>query len=762
MIKLVSKVLFVFLSSQYCFGQASKSLLSVIPQPVSITVGSGSFTINRSTVINLQPGVNRQSLVFFQRYVESYAGYSLTVSNAFSGKNVISLRIDSNLAAQKEGYRLTVTPQLIELTGHDEAGVFYGLQTLIQLIHVSTNKMVSVPGCSITDYPRFSYRGMHLDVSRNMFPVSAIKKWIDVLALYKINTFHWHLTDDQGWRIEIKRFPKLQTISAYRDETLIGHKKELPRQFDGKRYGGYYTQEDAREIVRYAKERHITVIPEIEMPGHASAALTAYPNLGCNGGPYQTAKFWGIFDDVFCAGNDDTFNFLEQVLDEVIAIFPSEYIHIGGDECPKTRWKSCPKCQKRISDQHLKDEHELQSYFIQRISNYLLSKNRKIIGWDEIREGGLTTGATVMSWTGEEGGIAAARLKHDVVMTPEKYVYLDYYQSLNPNEPLAAGGYLPLSKIYSYEPVPAVLSSEDAKYIKGVQANVWTEYMSTIEHAEYMIFPRLLALAELGWTSKANRSLPDFLKRVRVNEPLLKKLAVNYSTNYDEITDSIIQSPNNIPLVKLQSTSPNAEIHYTLDGSEPAIESAIYQIPVKIAESCILKASLFEGGLKVQRAYQRQFVIHKATGKPVKLKYEASGNFNPGNTLALTNGVSGTNRYNDSQWYGFSGSDFEAVVDLGTIQPVTLVGTNILKYHWQKMWEPSELVFYLSQDGKDYKPVYRQKEFPVNGINKIRSTIPATEARFVKVRAVNKGIIPEGEYGAGGKAWLLVDELIVN
>jgi len=479
----------------------------IIPQPYSIQKNGEVFRFSPAVAIDIGDGISTDNLIFFNQYFHQLAGYNLSVKKTIAPS--IQLSINSNKITEPEGYQLSVTSKQISIIGHDLAGVFYGLQSLVQLLYKSNGK-VTVQGCTIEDHPRFAYRGMHLDVSRHFFKVDAIKKWIDLLALYKINTFHWHLTDDQGWRIEIKKYPLLQSISAYRDETIIGHKKDSPHRFDGKRYGGYYTQEEVKAVVKYAMERHVSIIPEIEMPGHALAALAAYPELGCIGGPYKTATYWGIFDDVYCAGNEQTFTFLKNVLDEVLPLFPSKYIHIGGDECPKTKWKTCPKCQRRIKDEHLKDEHELQSYFIGRMEKYLNSKGRQIIGWDEILEGGLAPGATVMSWTGEEGGIAAAKLHHNAIMTPEKYVYLDYYQSLYPSEPLAGGGYTPLSKVYNYEPITKELSGDEAKYIKGVQANAWSEYLASTAQAEHQIFPRILALAEIGWTDKGNKSYPSF------------------------------------------------------------------------------------------------------------------------------------------------------------------------------------------------------------------------------------------------------------
>jgi len=353
------------------------------------------------------------------------------------------------------------------------------------------------------------------------------------MSHYKLNTFHWHLTEDQGWRIEIKKYPKLQEIAAFRKETVIGHAstrtRKEPRRFDGTRHGGFYTQDEIKDVVAYAAQHHITVVPEIELPGHALAALAAYPELGCTGGPYEVATTWGIFDDVFCAGKESTFNFLQDVLDEVMPLFPGQYIHIGGDECFKSNWKKCPYCQKRIKTEKLKDENELQSYFIQRIEKYINAKGKRIIGWDEILEGGLAPNATVMSWRGEEGGIAAAQQNHDVIMTPSKWLYLDYRQDTAKSEPLAVKVLVDVPTVYSYEPVPAQLKEEEAKYIIGVQANVWTEYMKTGDHVEYMVYPRAIALAEVAWSAKEKRNYNDFVKRLQANRILLDEWKVNYA-----------------------------------------------------------------------------------------------------------------------------------------------------------------------------------------------------------------------------------------
>ncbi|MDR6196395.1 family 20 glycosylhydrolase [Siphonobacter sp. SORGH_AS_0500] len=729
----------------------------LIPQPVAYHRNSGEFTLTALAKLSSDSGVPAALLKLTQEQIRSLTGFTLPVSSTNAS---ISLKIDSLKVSHPEGYHLRIQPKSIELIGHDQAGLFYGVQSLVQLISQSSD--LRLPACSIKDYPRFSYRGMHLDVSRHWFRVPFIKKYIDLLAQYKFNTFHWHLTDDQGWRIEIKRYPQLQETAAFRSQTLIGHKRELPHRFDGKKYGGYYTQDEVREVVRYAAQRHITIIPEIEMPGHALAALSAFPALGCTGGPYQAATFWGIFDDVYCAGNDSTFTFLQHVLDEVVELFPSKYIHIGGDECPKTRWKSCPKCQARMKHEGLKDEHELQSYFIQRMEKYLLTKNREIIGWDEILEGGLSPGATVMSWRGTEGGIEAMRQKHKAIMTPEMFVYFDFYQSLYPQEQVAAAWYTPLSKVYSYEPVPDSLTQEEASYLLGVQGNVWSEYLSTDAKAEYMIFPRALAVAEIAWSPKTGRTYTDFLRRLRKNESLLKRLKVNYAKVFDEITDTVlVTAPGKIQL-RLKTTLPQATIRYTTDGSEPQATSSVYTSALSIPKTQTIRAAVFQGKVQQGRVFEKSFTISKSTGKPLLLATAPKGNFIPSSSLVAVNGVQGTARYNTGEWLGFLGENAEWTLDLQKTEMVSEISINVLKYHWQRFWEPTALHMLVSEDGKNYREVYQHKDFPINGINEIKGQFQPTRARFVKIKAENKGIVPAGEYGAGNKAWLLMDELIVN
>ena len=742
-----------FISVVICTGLAHIGVAQIIPAPAIVKTGIGSFTYSASTIIHFDPSLQATADILQSRLKQFNA------SKTSISKNTIRLSIDSSRVKQPEAYILDIQPAIINITGHDEAGVFYGSQSLLQLLLLSDNKWIVKTGI-IEDYPRFGYRGMHLDVGRHFYPVSFIKKYIDLLSLYKFNTFHWHLTEDQGWRIAIDRYPRLAEVAAYRNETLIGHKRNLPHRFDGKKYGGYYSQEEIRDVVKYAAERHVEIIPEIEMPGHALAALSAYPELGCTGGPYKAATFWGVFDDVFCAGNDSVFTFLQNVLDEVLLLFPSRYIHIGGDECPKYRWAKCPKCQARIKSEGLKGEHELQSYFIRRIERYLNSKGRQIIGWDEILEGGLAPGATVMSWRGEAGGIAAAKEKHDVIMTPENIVYFDHAESIHSSEKLSIGGYTPLKEVYGYEPLPRELSSDQHKYIKGIQGNVWTEYLKSGRDVEYNVFPRAIALAEIAWTTSKTKNYNHFLQRLRKHKRMLTALQVNYADVFDEVTYNIARSDNRIEL-SLESTLPDAIIKYTLDSSDPLKVGKLYLSSIPLEKSSVIKVQAFSGAKPSGRMLELTFHHHKGTGKKVTLTNPGQGNYNPGND-ALTNGFFGNATYNNGQWVGLSGENLEAIIDLGAEQNISEVGINVLKYHWQRMWEPVRLSFHLSNDGKNFHEVFYTDSFPVNGINSIRSKIKPQKARYVKVVGINKGIIPEGEYGAGARAWMMVDEILVN
>lgn len=511
---------------------------NVIPLPHEIVMVDGnSFVVEKDTRI-LYPENNvllERNAQFLAKYIEEATGRQLKVEPGQGGneENVIILGLDASID-NPEGYELTVSSDRVTIKGQAANGVFYGLQTLRKSVPaIAYGSDIILPAAVIKDAPRFAYRGMMLDVGRHFFSVDFVKRYIDLLAMHNMNYFHWHLTEDQGWRIEIKKYPRLTEIGSIRKETGIGSSRT---EFDGKPYGGFYTQDEIKEIVKYAQEQYVTVIPEIDLPGHMLAALAAYPELGCTGGPYEVACHWGVFSDVLCIGNEKTYEFLEGVLAEVIELFPSKYIHIGGDEAPRTRWETCPKCQMLAKKEGLKPDREhstedrLQSYCMKRIERYLNEKGRQIIGWDEILEGDVAPNATVMSWRGIQGGIKAAKLKHDVIMTPNDYMYFDYYQSADKGqEPLAMGSGVTVEKVYGFEPVVTELENEEKKHILGVQANMWTEYIATPEHVEYMMVPRMAALAEVQWMMPEEKDYQEFLKRLNSLVGFYKRESVNYA-----------------------------------------------------------------------------------------------------------------------------------------------------------------------------------------------------------------------------------------
>jgi len=499
----------------------TKNNLNLVPVPAKVKTNSGQFVIRSNTSIVLPSDTQemQNAVAVFNNLLNRTAGYKLSVTVSPAASNAIVCKINPSIS-NDEGYKLSVQKNLIVIEAKTPRGIFYGMQTLRQLLPFQierpylSNIAWTVPCVEIEDAPRFAYRGLMLDVCRHFMPKEFVFKFIDMLAYHKMNTFHWHLTDDQGWRIEIKQYPKLTQIGAFRNRTLEGrYTFSGERKWDNTRYGGFYTQDDIKEVVAYAQKRFVTIIPEIEMPGHATAALASYPELSCTGGPFEVEGLWGIFNDIYCP-KDETFTFLENVLSEVIDLFPSQYIHIGGDEAPKLRWQNCAHCQDLIKKEGLKDEHELQSYFVKRIEKFVESKGRRIIGWDEILEGGLAPNATVMSWRGEAGGIEAAKQDHDVIMVPNTYCYLDYYQANPKTQPLAIGGFVPLWKTYSYNPMPASLTPDETKHILGVQGNIWTEYIPDTKQVEYMAFPRGAAVAEIGWSPQSARNYTDFKQRM--------------------------------------------------------------------------------------------------------------------------------------------------------------------------------------------------------------------------------------------------------
>ena len=742
-----------------CIGWAQNTL-PLIPQPKDLKQHSGIFTLNQGTIILIGNSESDSEIQLFNQFLESNYGFELvTTNNSKSPINTIQIQVEQPKSNASGSYQLDIEVQHIRILAQSNLGLFYAFQTLQQLLPLSKSSEFVLPCLTIKDEPKYAWRGMHLDVCRHFFPKEFIKKYIDYLVMYKMNTFHWHLTDDQGWRIEIKKYPKLTEVGAFRKGSMIGHYTE--QKFDDKPYGGFYTQEDIKEIVAYAKVRHITVVPEIEMPGHAVAALASYPELSCTGGPFEVALQWGVLDDVFCP-KESTFTFLENVLTEVMALFPSEIIHIGGDESPKIRWKNCSHCQALIKKEGLKDEHELQSYFIKRIEKFLNSKGRRIIGWDEILEGGLAPNAAVMSWRGTEGGIAAAKQKHYVVMTPGSHCYFDHYQGDPKNEPVAIGGYTTVEKVYSLEPTPKELSEEEAKYILGAQGNLWTEYINTPQHAEYMLMPRMAALAEVVWGTSEPSNYQDFQNRLIQHFSVYDKKGINYSRSIFEVTSKVSPSDKgNGVLFSLKSA--NNGIRYTTDGTLPDARSKPYKTPIAITKSQTVKAAYFENGKQKSAVIEQPFFISKSTGKKIVLTHPPHENYAIGGSFTLVDGMRGNMEKYGRDWIGFWGKDLEATIDLGKKQTFSKVTVDVLRSEGSWIYYPKYVEVLISNDGKDFKSMQKvSSEEIVEMKGVVTVEFKKQKAKFVKVMAPNAGKIPDGKPGAGSSCWLFVDEIVIE
>ncbi len=742
---------------------------TIIPQPVSVQMGEGNFEITEKTTISFnadQPELE-QAARFFTKAIEKISGYDLKLNKGQAQDIQLSLSKAESLG--QEGYRLLVTPSHIEIVANAKAGIIYGLQSVLQMLPpIRTNAPLVLPSLEIEDYPRFKWRGMHLDVSRHFFGPEVIKEYIDLMASYKMNVFHWHLVDDTGWRIEIKQYPKLTDIGAWRVDYNHLPWTERPQAKAGQvpTYGGYYTQEQVREIIAYASERNITIVPEIEMPGHVASAIASYPEFSCNK-QAQLPLTGGNYDNIYsnyCAGDDAVFTFLENILTEVIDLFPSEYIHIGGDEVNKESWTKCASCQKRMKSEGLKDENELQSYFIKRIEKFLVSKNRKLIGWDEILEGGLAPQATVMSWRGEKGGIEAANMGHDVVMTPGKPCYFDHYQAGPAGEPLAIGGFNTLKTVYDYEPVPAELSQKNAGHVLGAQANVWTEFITTVEHLEYMVLPRMAALAEVVWTPQENKDWSSFNQRIRKQFKVYEQKGLNYCVGNATVAIQPVSEGGQLT-VELSTELPGAEIVYTLDGEDPTVESQKYTAPLVIDASVQLKASSVVNGKVMGMAPNSQyFVMHEAIGHAVEYKNAFSSSYKADGPNSLTDGVRGTTNV-VQYWHGFNGQDVEATIDLGQVTDVKRITLGCLQKYRDWIFMPQEVVFEVSLDGRRFKkvgtisnPIAPSSE---EVIHDFTIDLNAKQARYIRVKA-QSNVCPQGHNGEGKPAWVFVDELIVE
>ena len=751
--------------------------IAIVPYPNHLETGRGTYRVTDRPVTCDSRTDERT-----QRAVVGFAARLATVTGGTNPVTVADempasgIRFVTDESLPAEGYELNVDGEGIEVRASQFPGFLYALQSLGQLLPAAVygtepapDAAWEVPCVKIADAPRFAYRGMHLDVARHFFSVDEVKRYIDVMAIHKLNTLHWHLTDDQGWRIEIKRYPELTAGGSIRKATVV--RKEWGT-YDGTPYGGFYTQDEIRDVVKYAADRGVTVIPEIDLPGHMLAALTAYPELGCTGGPYEVWGRWGVADDVLCPGREKTFEFLEGVLTEVMELFPSEYIHIGGDECPKVRWEKCPRCQAKIRQLGLKDdgehtaEHYLQSYVTDRIGKFLAQHGRRIIGWDEILEGRAPSDAVVMSWRGSEGGIAAAKLGHDVIMTPNSHFYFDYYQSLDTDaEPFGIGGYIPMEQVYSYDPAFPELTPEQQKHILGVQANLWTEYVLSDEHLEYMLLPRLAALSEVQWCLPETKDWNRFIGSFRMDE-IYSQMGYEFAKHIFGVTASYAVDPEKGGVVMTLTTQGGAPIRYTLDGSDPTASSPLYKAPVTIGESCTFKAAALREGMQTP-VYARKFDFNKATGRRIALNAAPTLKYTYGGASLLVDGYRGGPVYSNGAWIGFLNEPLDVTIDMQGAKPYSAVTVESLVEKGEWVFPPSSVGVYLSDDGREFTEaalmsVPQETAGSPDGVKPFKVLFPETSARYLRVVARTVDPIPAWHGAAGQKAHMFVDEIIVE
>ncbi len=773
-------LLSVFAAFFISCGTADNQRLTVVPYPNEVEIKAGTFDA-AGAGFHYSAGFDEAAKNIITGFAADLSTATGLISPAEEGSAEEGFIFILDEAMPEEAYSLTISRKAATVQASSLRGVNYAVQTIKQMLPVeiygkaeAADKAWTLQCAEINDAPRFGYRGMHMDVSRHFFDMDMVKKYLDIMEVHKLNTLHWHLTDDQGWRIEIKKYPKLTEVGSIRKETIIGHIFNS-NEYDGTPYGEgcWFTQEQIREIIAYAAAKGIDIIPEIDLPGHMLAALAAYPELGCTGGPYDVWGRWGVADEVLCAGNEKTMVFLENVLAEVAELFPYEYVHIGGDECPKVYWEKCPKCQAKIKELGLTDkdgyqaEHYLQSYVMERMTKFLESKGKKIIGWDEILEGQVAENATVMSWRGEAGGLKAVQLGHDAIMTPNTFFYLDYYQSLDTdNEPLGIGGYLPVEKCYSYEPYVKGMTDEEKAHILGVQANLWTEYITTNEHLEYMLLPRMAALSEVQWCQPEIKNWERFVDSADEFCSIYDAMGYNYAKHiFDARGEVRINREKGCAEAVLEAQG-DTPIRYTLDGSEPTMESALYTAPLEIRESCTLKARSERNG-ELTRLFEKNFQQHKAMGRPIVSLTETHPNYSYNCPDMLTDGVRGKGPYNSGEFGGWYQEPFEAVVDMGGVSYNT-VTLSTFTFRHDYVFNPVDLIVCISEDGKEYTEVARA-EYPVegliddgNGCQEYTLTFPETSAKYLKVTAHCLEALPDWHPGKGARGFVFVDEIIVK
>ena len=741
----------------------------VVPLPKEINLSEEKpFVLNKKTVITY-PRAHKElqnEADFLADYIDDICGFRPAVKCTYNYMiNAINLKIEEGDFVNDEAYQLIVNDKNIEIISSNTSGIFYGIQTLRKSLPVGTDEdKIVFPAATINDWPRFAYRGMHLDVSRHFFPLDSVKVYIDAMALHNLNKFHIHITDDQGWRIEIKKYPKLTEVGAWRSGTLIG--KSMA--YDTIRHGGYYTQKELRDLVKYAADRHITIIPEIDLPGHMLAALASYPELGCTGGPYEVWKRWGVSEDVICAGNEKAMQFLEDVLLEVMDIFPSEYIHIGGDEVPRDRWKECPKCQAKIKQLGIKgdDKHSaedyLQSYVMSRMEQFVENHGRHIIGWDEMLDGELAPNATVMSWRGSSGGQKAANMHHNVIMTPNDYLYFDYYQTLDTDaEPFSIGGYNPVKKVYSYEPIPEGLTEDEEQYILGPQANIWTEYTSEFNVLLYRMLPRIGALAEVQWCNPEQKNYEDWVLREYRMTKLYDMYKWNYATHIFDIDVRIVPNVKEGYIEITMSKLIDGDMMYSFDNQE----FKKYTEPLKITQNCHFECYVVYPDGSKGRTFSTDFDFSKSSMRPIILKDQPHRNYAYNGADVLIDGLKGSSNYRSGRWLGFFGNALDATINL--LQPTEVSGVKFNCNMNMKDWifNAKTVKVLVSDDGLRFMEVFRQdfNMLPADYAESLYTVdvhFEPVEAQFVEV-VIEPFDCPEGHNGYGYPGWVFVDEIMV-
>ena len=754
------------------------NVLDVIPYPNEVQVGEGTFNA-KGAAVAYEESLDEATVNVIKAFADKLTAISGAASVATAGTAETGFVFAYNEAVPAEAYTLDVKADVVRVEASGLRGFNYAIQTIKQLLPVEIFGTTPAPKASwtmqcvtVSDAPRFGYRGLHLDEGRHFFGVEEVKRYLDIMEVYKLNKFHWHLTEDQGWRIEIKKYPLLTEVGSKRSGTCI--KKDFSSH-NGIPYGEgmWYTQDQIREIVAYAAAKGIDVIPEIDLPGHMLGALASYPELGCTGGPYEVWTRWGVSEDVLCAGNEAVYTFLEDVLTEVCELFPYEYIHVGGDECPKVRWESCPKCQAKIKELKFKDdknhkaEHYLQSYVITRMEKFLNSKGRKLIGWDEILEGGIAPNATIMSWRGEKGGLEAVRQGHDAIMTPNTYFYLDYYQSADiENEPFGIGGYLPVEKCYSYEPYPAGMTEEETKHIIGVQANLWTEYISEADHLYYMLLPRLAALAEVQWCNADRKDWDRFFNAADNFCKVYDVMGYNYATHILQVKGSVEAKPAENCAVVTLAAQGDAPIRYTLDGTAPTKRSKIYTEPLVISESCVLTAAAMRKGVEPKN-FVRKFDFHKAVGKELTFSRKAHRNYSAAAPANLIDGVRGPKVFKSIEWTAWHGKPVDLMIDMAETQPYSSVTLGMLTDKPSHIFFPTKIAVAVSEDGENYTEIAAQeyelegKDDP-DGTKDFTVSFAETSARYLKVTVEPTAAMPEWHHKKGGATFIFLDEIIVR